>query len=154
VRISGFLKRENLIVCFKSDEKEAALGELCALLAQNGDVGDAGAALDAVMKRENLGSTGIGDEVAIPHARIAQAKSLTGAFGMSRNGIEYFAMDDKPVRLVFMLVAAEDSAGTSLKALARISRLLRSSGFRERIENAKSAEEMYSMIAGEDEKLG
>lgn len=154
MRISDFLRKENLIVSFKSDEKDAVLRELCALLADNGDVGDAGAVFDAVMKRESLGSTGIGDEIAIPHARAPLAKSLTGAFGLSRDGIEYSAMDDKQVRLVFMLVAAEHSAGESLKALARISRLLRSSGFRKSIEGANSAEEMRSIIAEEDEKLG
>lgn len=154
MRIVEFLRRENLVPSFKADEKDAALRELCALLAQNGDVGDAGAVFDAVMKREMLGSTGIGDEVAIPHAKTPQAKSLTGAFGLSRDGMEYFAMDDKPVRLVFMLVAAENSTGTSLKALARISRLLKSPGFRKNIQSARSAEEMYSMIAEEDAKLG
>lgn len=154
MRISDFLRKENLIVSFKSDEKGAALRELCALLADNGDVGDAEAVFEAVMKRESLGSTGIGDEIAIPHAKTPLAKSLTGAFGLSRDGIEYCAMDDKPVRLVFMLVAAENPAGTSLKALARVSRLLRSPGFRKRIEGANSAGEMSSIIAEEDEKLG
>ena len=154
MRIVEFLRRENLVPSFKADEKDAALRELCALLTQNGEVGDAGAVFDAVMKREMLGTTGIGDEVAIPHARTPQAKSLTGALGLSRNGIEYFAMDDKPVRLVFLLVAAENSTGTHLKALARVSRLLKSSGFRKKIESARSAEEMYSMIEEEDVKLG
>jgi PTS system nitrogen regulatory IIA component len=154
VRIAEFLRRDNLILSFKTDEKGAVLGELCALLAQNGDVTDAGAVFDAVMKREMLGSTGIGDEVAIPHAKTSQTKSLTGALGLSRGGIEYFAMDDKPVRLVFLLVAGENSTGTHLKALARVSRLLKSPGFRKRIESAKSADEMYSMIAEEDVKLG
>jgi PTS system nitrogen regulatory IIA component len=154
VRISEFLRRENILFSFKSDEKGAAVRELCALLAQNGDVTDAGAVFDAVMKRENLSSTGIGDEVGIPHARTSSAKAMTSALGLSRNGIEYFAMDDKPVKLVFMLVAGGNCAGNHLKALARISRLIRSPGFRKKIELANSADEMYSMIAEEDVKLG
>lgn len=154
MRISEFLRKENILLSFKSDEKRAALGELCALLAQNGDVTDTGVVFDAVMKRENLSSTGIGDEVAIPHARTSHAKALTSALGLSRNGIEYFAMDDKPVKLVFMLVAGDNRAGNHLKALARISRLLRSPGFREKIEGSNSADEMYTMIAQEDVKLG
>ena len=154
MRIAEFLRRDNLILSFQADDKDAVLGELCALLARNGDVTDAGAVLDAVMKREMLGSTGIGDEVAIPHAKTPHARSLTGALGLSRGGIEYFAMDGKPVRLVFMLVAEENSTGTHLKALARVSRLLRSPGFRQRIESATSEDEMYSMIAEEDVKIG
>lgn len=154
MRISDFLRRDNILSSFKSDEKGAALMELCVLLAGNADVGDAGSVFDAVMKRESLGSTGIGDQIAIPHARAPLAASLTGAFGFSRDGIEYSAMDGKPVRLVFMLVAAEKTAGDSLKALARVSRLLRSPGFRERIEGAGNAGEMSSIIAEEDEKLG
>lgn len=154
MRIVDFLRRENVVPSFKADDKIAAVGELCALLAQNGDVEEAGAVFDAVMKRETLGSTGIGDEVAIPHAKTPHAKTLTGALGLSRGGMEYFAMDDKPVRLVFLLVAPESSTGTSLKALARVSRLLKSPGFRKKIESAGSAEEMYSMIKEEDVKLG
>ncbi|MBF0634935.1 MAG: PTS sugar transporter subunit IIA [Nitrospinae bacterium] len=154
MRISDFLGRDHILSSFKSDEKGAALMELCVLLAGNGDVGDAGAVFDAMMKRESLGSTGIGDQIAIPHARTPLATSLTGAFGLSRDGIEYSAMDGKPVRLVFMLVAAEKTAGESLKALARVSRLLRSPGFLERIEGAGNAGEMSFIIAEEDEKLG
>lgn len=154
MRISGFLRKENILLSFKSDEKGAALGELCALLSKNGDVADPIAVFDSVMKREKLSSTGIGDEVAIPHAKTSHAKELTCALGLSRNGIEYFAMDDKPVKLVFMLVAGENSAGNHLKALARISRLLRSPGLRGKIEDANSADEMHSMISEEDVKLG
>ncbi|VAX15680.1 PTS IIA-like nitrogen-regulatory protein PtsN [hydrothermal vent metagenome] len=154
MKIVDFLKRENCVASLSSTDKEEALRELCDLLRTNGDVEDGPAIFDAVINRERLGSTGIGDHVAIPHAKTPEVEYITAAFGLSRSGVEYFAVDDKPVRLIFLLVASDNATGVHLKALARISRLLKSDTFRKEIENVKSPEEIYETIEREDIKLG
>lgn len=151
MKILDFLKKENLVPSLSSTDKEGALRELCGLLAKNGEVEDGDAVYEAVMNREKLGSTGIGDSVAIPHAKASGVDSIVGALGVSKKGIEYQAVDDKPVRLVFLLLAAENSTGAHLKALARISRLLKNKEIRKKLENARSAEDIYELIEKQNE---
>jgi len=110
--------------------------------------------LSALMERERLCSTGIGDEVAIPHAKIKGLASLSAAFGRSGKGVDFHSMDNKPVKWIFLLLASDSSATVHLKALARISRLMKSKGLRERMENASSSAELYSLLKEEDERLG
>ena len=154
MKIVDFLKRENCVAALSSTDKEDTLRELCDLLHKNGDVENGSAIFEAVINRERLGSTGIGNHVAIPHAKTTEAKYITAAFGLSRDGVEYFAVDDKPVRLIFLLVASDNATGEHLKALARISRLLKSDTFRKDIESVKSPDEIYETIEREDLKLG
>ncbi|MBI4665656.1 MAG: PTS sugar transporter subunit IIA [Nitrospinae bacterium] len=154
MRITDFLPEGNCLRGFLSGGKEKILGELCALVAESGAISGGEEALAAVLAREKLGSTGIGDEVAIPHAKTAGVKELTGAFGVSKEGVEYFSVDDKPVKLVFLLLAPENSTGAHLKALARVSRLLKSERFRSRMEEAQDPSLIYPILAEEDENLG
>lgn len=154
MKIVDFLRKESCVASLSSNQKESILLELCDLLCANGDVKDGKAIFEAVMMRERLGSTGIGDRVAIPHAKAVGVESLVGAFGISKEGIEYFAVDNKPVKIVFLLLASDNATGEHLKALARISRLLKSESFRKDIENVKTSDDLYDMIAREDEKLG
>lgn len=153
MKIVDFLKKENCVASLSSDKKEDVLKELCDLLVKNGDVSDSDAIYDAVINRERLGSTGIGEQVAIPHAKSNKVDSLVAAFGVSRRGIEYYAVDDQPVRLVFLLLASENSTGDHLKALAKISRLMKNEKFRKEIERVKSADDIYELIAKENDHL-
>ena len=153
MKIVDFLAKENCVASISSTEKEEALRELCDLLEKNGAVKEGTAIYEAVINRERLGSTGIGDHVAIPHAKANGVDSLVGAFGISKEGIDYHAVDDKPVRLVFLLLASENATGSHLKALARISRLLRNQSFRANVERAKNADEIYDLIQKTDENL-
>ena len=152
--ITDFLRRENCLCGLSAGGKEDAVRELCALLAANGDIADTESVYDAVKSRELLGSTGIGDEIAIPHAKTASVKSLSGAFGLSREGVEFYSADGKPAKLVFLLVSSENGAGEHLKALARVARLVRRPSFRERAATAKDADELYAVISSEDAELG
>jgi len=153
VKIAEFLNKENCVASLRSDDKEGALRELASVIASNGDGVDADTAFNAIMEREKLGSTGIGNHIAIPHAKISGVDSLITAFGKSEKGIEYHAMDDKPVRWIFMLLASENSTGTHLKALARISRLFKSERFKEKIETATTPEDIYNLVEEEDNNL-
>ncbi|MBM2837586.1 MAG: IIA-like nitrogen-regulatory protein PtsN [Deltaproteobacteria bacterium] len=104
-------------------------------------------------EREKLGSTGIGDGVAIPHGKLKDVKVMMAAFGRSSRGVDFQAIDGKPVHIFFMLVAPEEMAGPHLKALARISRLLKEPSRRKAFLEAKSREDIYRLISEGDEKF-
>ena len=105
-----------------------------------------------LMDRESLGSTGIGEGVAIPHGKIPGIDRLVAVFGRSRGGVQFASLDGKPARLFFLILAPENSAGIHLKALARISRLLKDRRFRERLLAAEGAEGLSQVLREEDER--
>ena len=109
----------------KARNKRDALAELAGVFAKGKIRVDPEAMLHVLLEREKLGSTGIGDGIAIPHGKIAGLDEMVVAFGRSREGIDFEAMDGKPVHLFFLLMAPENSAGQHLKALAKISRMLK-----------------------------
>jgi PTS system nitrogen regulatory IIA component len=104
------------------------------------------------MEREKLGSTGIGSGVAIPHGKIANLDHIVAAFGRSKAGIDFDSQDGEPTYLFFVLVAPENTAGLHLKALAKLSRLLKDSNFRDRLMKVPDAKAIYQIISEEDEK--
>jgi nitrogen PTS system EIIA component len=106
--------------------------------------------VEVLREREKLGSTGIGEGVAIPHGKHAGLTQLLAAFGVSREGVDFEAIDGKPTHLFFALVAPENSAGVHLKALARISRLFKNPRFRAAILEAGSAADIHALIVQED----
>jgi PTS system nitrogen regulatory IIA component len=103
------------------------------------------------MEREKLGSTGIGQGVAIPHGKSDATQNLVGALGVSKRGVEFEALDGEPVHVIFLLVAPHESQGQHLKALSRISRLLKDKFFRQALKEAKSVQEIEKIIKEEDE---
>ncbi|HEB72046.1 MAG TPA: PTS sugar transporter subunit IIA [Nitrospirae bacterium] len=153
MKIVDFLKKENCTASLSSTEKDGVLRELTALLVKNNAVSDSDEIFNALMEREKLGSTGIGDHIAIPHAKIKGLSSLVAAFGRSETGIDYLAVDDQPVQWIFLLLASDNSKGVHLKALARISRLFKSERFKNQIEQARTDEQIYKLIEEEDTKL-
>ena len=104
-------------------------------------------------ERERLGSTGIGDGVAIPHGKLKNLDQLLLAFGCSKTGINFDSMDGKPAHLFFLLLAPEESVGIHLKTLARISKLLKSPAVRESLLNASGSDALFQIIAAEENKL-
>jgi PTS system nitrogen regulatory IIA component len=113
---------------------------------------DAARLSDVLLEREKLGSTGVGDGIAIPHGKLAGLQGLLAAFGRSRAGIDFQAIDGKPTHLFFVLFAPENSAGIHLKALARISRLFKTPSFRAAVVEASDAAAIHRLIADEDAK--
>jgi len=109
------------------------------------------AMVDVLLDREKLGSTGIGDGIAIPHGKLKSLDSLVISFGRSREGIDFESIDGKPVHIFFLLMAPESSTGQHLKALAKISRMLKDPEFRSDLMSARSAEEIYRKIADKDD---
>jgi PTS system nitrogen regulatory IIA component len=109
--------------------------------------------LTAVLaERERLGSTAIGDGIAIPHGKIRGVRQILGTFGRHLKGIDFESLDDKPTHLLFLLVAPEDSTSLHLKALARVSRLFKDGAFRDRLISARDSSEIYRLIVEEDNR--
>ncbi|MBI4389875.1 MAG: PTS sugar transporter subunit IIA [Nitrospinae bacterium] len=153
MKISEILKKDFIIADLSARDKEDALRELCAFLETKGVIKNKEALFASLMEREKLGSTGIGENVAIPHAKIDQADHIITLFGRSRDGIEFESLDQKPVQFVCLLIAPTASTGHHLKALARISRLLKSQNLRDKILKAQNADEIYSILVDEDAKF-
>jgi PTS system nitrogen regulatory IIA component len=108
--------------------------------------------LSILLEREKLGSTGIGDGIAIPHGKSTELSQIISGFGLSKRGINFDSLDGKPAHLFFLLVAPENSVGTHLKMLARISRMLKNVEFRKKLLGANSQQEIYQIISEEDAK--
>ena len=132
-----------LVATTKSD----ILRELVDVAANGAQVKDRAEVLRAVMEREEVLSTGIGHGVAIPHGKSASVNQLILVAGVAPAGIDFEALDGKPVNLFFLLVGPESAAGEHVKALSRISRLLRRESFRERLISAPDAGAFYAVLA-------
>ena len=135
----------------QAKNKTEVLQELVQTIIDGGLKLDSSVAMEILQQREKLGSTGIGDGVAIPHGKIPVLEDLVVAFGRSKEGISFDAIDGKPVHLFFLLLAPENSAGQHLKALAKISKMLKVVDFRKKLMDAKSSEDLYKIIISQDQ---
>ncbi len=133
--------------------KTAVLRELAEHLAHQHPEIDPGRLVEVLWERERLGSTAIGDGIAIPHGKLPGLKGVIGAFGRHVAGVDFDSLDGSPTHLFFLLVAPEDSVGQHLKALARVSRLLKDRAFRDKLIGAADCAEIFRLIREEDEKL-
>lgn len=150
MKISEILNKDLLILDLQSKNKKGVLEELAAVLVDQGKLSDLERVVEVLLDREKLGSTGIGDGIAIPHGKIKDLGGVVASFGRSREGVDFESIDQKSTHLFFLLVAPENSAGVHLKALARISRLLKDPSFRRRLMEAESREELFQIISEED----
>ena len=149
MKIQDFLQPQAVLADLTGRTAAEVLAELCRPVAQAHGL-DAARLVQVLLDREKLGSTGVGDGVAIPHGKLPGLPALVATFGRSRQGVEFRAADGKPARLFFALFAPENSAGAHLKALSRVSRIFRMPAFREAILAAPSAEEIHRLILAED----
>jgi PTS system nitrogen regulatory IIA component len=151
MKILDFLDQKAVCANLKSTDKEGVIGELVDLLVASGKVKDANGMVKILLERESLGSTGIGQGIAIPHGKSSKISQMIGAIGISKNGIDFEALDGELVYIFVLLLAPADSAGPHLKALARISRLLKDKYFRDALKNATSEDNLLDIIKREDE---
>lgn len=150
MKISEILDRDLLIPNLESKNKKGVLEELAGVLVDQGKLLDLERVVEVLLDREKLGSTGIGDGIAIPHGKIRDLGGVVASFGRSREGVDFESIDQKPTHLFFLLVAPENSAGMHLKALARISRLLKDPNFRKKLMEAGDKDELFQIISEED----
>ncbi|MBM4331431.1 MAG: PTS sugar transporter subunit IIA [Deltaproteobacteria bacterium] len=151
MKILDILDKRMIIPQLASTSKEGVLRELVRAIARVENQVDENRLMEILLERESLGSTGIGEGVAIPHGKSRDVQRIFASFGRSIAGLDFQSMDGKPTHLFFLLIAPENSAGIHLKALARISRLMKDSVFRKRLMEMNSAEEIYSLFSEEDE---
>lgn len=154
MKIVDLLPREELIAAnLVGATKSDVVRELAVHLAAQYAEIDVERLVNVLWERERLGSTAIGDGIAIPHGKLAGLKGVLGAFGRHPGGVDFDSLDGKPTHLFFVLVAPEDSVGQHLKALARVSRLLKFAAFRERLISAPDRAALFRLICEEDERL-
>lgn len=154
MKIMDFLSRQAIVMDIKSAKKEDVVKEMVEALINAGDIDKRYRAklFEALMARESLGSTAIGQGVAIPHAKCDCVTKLVAGFGLSKKGVDFDSLDGEPVYIFFLLVAPQDSAGPHLKALARISRLLKDKYFRDSLRTCEDDKTIVKIISQEDEK--
>jgi PTS system nitrogen regulatory IIA component len=150
-KVLDFLDPSSVVVDLQATTKRGVLEELVALLGRAGKINDPKSTVDVLLEREKLGSTGIGQGIAIPHAKTEQAQDVVAAFGLSRRGVNFDSLDGEPVHLIFLLLAPPAAAALHLKALARISRLLKDKFFRQALRDVKESAEVLKIIRDEDQ---
>ncbi|MDD2714347.1 MAG: PTS sugar transporter subunit IIA [Candidatus Wallbacteria bacterium] len=150
MKLSDLLGEDLIIMDLKSVDKQGVIEKLVDLLYHNGKITDRETYLRSVLDREKLGTTGIGKGIAIPHGKSDAAKEISVVLARSLEGVNFDSLDGKPVSLIFMLTAPKDANGMYLKALAKLSRLLRHKEFRDALLAAKSKREIMSLISEEE----
>ena len=151
MKITDIFRKEFIIEDLKSKSKRDVLAELSGIFLDGNLKFDHDAIVIILLEREKLGSTGIGDGIAIPHGKHSDLDRLIVSFGRSKGGIDFDAMDGKPVHLFFLLMAPESTTGQHLKVLAKISRMLKDAKFRTNLMEAKTRDELHQIIAERDD---
>lgn len=153
MKLSELLDVRSIKISLEATNKEEVFEELVDLLVRAGRVKDREGALRGISNREKLGSTGIGEGIAIPHGTSKAVDGLVAALGISQNGIEFDSLDGEPVYVVFLLLARGDNPGPHVRALANIARLVRIPGFCRRLREAKSPQEVMELLRQEEADL-
>ncbi len=152
MKILEILDEELILSDLKAGGKKEAIEEMANLAVRHDERLNLDFLLDVLLEREKLGSTGIGDGVAIPHGKVPGIDEVIAVFARSTEGVDFESMDDKKAYLFFLLIAPENSSGAHLKALAKISRLMKEPQFRMRLMEAKSREEILRAFSEEDSR--
>ena len=150
MKITEFLSKECIKIGLKSKSKKDVLEELVDVLVAAGKISDKKKVMQVLLEREDLGSTGIGQGVAIPHGKTDDVTNLVAAFGLTKEGCQFDTLDGDPVNIFFLLLAPYNASGIHLKSLAKISGLLKDKYFRKGLINCASADEVLTVIAAEE----
>ena len=145
IDMGGLIELDSILPALKANSKKQVLQELAEKAAERTGLSER-EIFDKVIQRERLGSTGVGNGIAIPHGKIENLAGLVGVFGRLYHPIEFDALDDQPVDLIFLLLAPEDAGADHLKALSKIARMLRNGDTVTRLRAARDAETIYSVM--------
>jgi len=149
MKILDVLPKDAILADLKAQDKKGILEELVEPISRLKEVNQE-ELVRVLMERERLGSTGLGSGIGIPHGKLKDLDELVLGFGLSRKGVDFESMDNRPTHIFFLLVTPENSTGLHLKLLARISKILKHDPFRERLLKAADREEIYAIIKEED----
>jgi fructose-specific phosphotransferase system IIA component len=152
MKLKDILSDDLIIIPLKGRTKEEIIKEMVRYLYSRKKIDDEQKILKAILDREKVMSTGVGDRVAIPHGKAEGVKDIVALFGITENDVDFYSIDNKPVRLIFMLVGPPDKTGPHLKALSRISRLMHKQDFRNRLLESHNPHEVMEIIDKEEEK--
>jgi len=152
MKLLDLLSKETIIPNLKATTKNEVIEELVDKLMKSGKIKNKQEVLEAILEREKIMSTGIGNGIAIPHGMTDAVDEILAVFGRSAKGIDFEALDDKPAYLFFLLVTPKDMSGPHVKVLAKISRLLKHDYFREALLRADTAEKILEIIEEEERK--
>lgn len=152
MKVSELLEENFILTKFKSTDKKDAINELIDLYKNNDKVVDIEQVRKSVLDREKIMSTGVGKGFAIPHGKTNAVKEILAAFGKSDEPIEYDALDGNPVNMIFLLVGKDNLVSSHIKLLSRISRLMNKDDFRQRLMEAKSAQEIQKVFEEEEKE--
>ena len=150
MKICDILRVDKIIPSMKGSSKDEIIDELIGLFKNDKRVVNLEEMRNAIHEREKIMSTGVGKGFAIPHAKTNSVSEIIAAFGKIDNPIDFQALDEQPVNLVFLLVGKESLVGPHIKLLSRISRMMNKDEFRERLAKTKTAKEIYSLFEEEE----
>ncbi len=153
MRLGDILNDSLIKIPLVQTAKNDVIAEMVDLVLTTGKITDRKAVLEAVLEREKMMSTGIGNSVAIPHGKSPAAEELVVALGITAGDIDFEALDGKPVRIVFLLVGPEKASSLHIKMLSRISRLLNQAAFRRKIIDVKTPADALQIIREEEKHL-
>jgi PTS system nitrogen regulatory IIA component len=153
VKITDFLSVQSVIPALAGRDKKEVLQEMADWLASTHKSLDKKIVLQILLEREKINTTAIGEGVAIPHGKLPGVDRVMGVFARSLDGVDFASLDGGRTHLFFVLIAPENAAADHLKALARISRLLKDENFRRRLMEGKTSQDLYRIIAEEDQKF-
>jgi nitrogen PTS system EIIA component len=149
MKLSQFLLPESVSIGIKGNSKKQVLQEIAALAAQVSRLPER-MIFEGLLQRERLGSTGIGNGIAIPHSKMAGLDRLIGVFARFSKPIDYDAVDDQPVDLAFVILAPEQAGADHLQALARVARVLRSETIAQKLRQAETADVLHAILTREE----
>jgi PTS system fructose-specific IIA component/PTS system nitrogen regulatory IIA component len=152
MKLSDFVVRDAIVPDLKADTKEAVVREMVASLQGAGHIAEADyeSIVKAIMKREELGSTGIGNGIAVPHTKHPSVNRLLGSVALSKKGVEFSSLDGEPAYIVFLVISPPDRPGDHLRALENISRQLRNDSFCRFLRQANSADDIRELLEEAD----
>ena len=146
MHLTEIIDEQCIKIPLQHKSKRGLIKELVDLLAEAGRIEDRDGILESVLEREKLMSTGVGNGVAIPHAKSKLVDTIIAAFGITSEEVDFQSLDDKPVRLIFLLIGPEDNPSLHIKALSKISRLTSHKQYRQNLLSAASPAEVVQII--------
>lgn len=146
MKVSDLIDKESVVLSLNATSKGEVLEELARAVSRTSDKLETSRLVEALRERERLGSTGIGEGVAIPHGKVRGLDRMAVSFGRSREGVDFASMDNKPAHLFFLLVAPENSAGIHLRVLAKLARALKQESFRTKLMEAATVDAVLDIV--------
>ena len=153
MKLIDILTNDTIRIPLQNTEKFKIIAEMVDILCQAHKIENREAVLKAVLEREKILSTGVGDGVAIPHCKVDGVKEMLVSFGITKEDVDFASSDSKPIRLVFLIVGPQEVTSPHVRVLSRISRLMHNADFREKLKNAKLSTKVLEALSKEEAKF-